>query len=68
MWAILLGYVSHVLLVISSSANFYIYCIIGASLRTQLVTSIAATSGLCCRCCKWPCLPSFQALVYCCQY
>ena len=48
-WAILLGYVSHVLLVISSSANFYIYCIIGASLRTQLVTSIAATSGLCCK-------------------
>ena len=33
-------------------ANFYIYCIIGASLRTQLVTSIAATSGLCCSCCE----------------
>ena len=35
LWAIFLGYVSHVLLVINSSANLIIYCIIGAKLRQQ---------------------------------
>ena len=35
-WAILLGYVSNVLMVINSSANLVIYCIIGANMRKQL--------------------------------
>ena len=35
-WAILLGYISNVLMVINSSANLVIYCIIGANMRKQL--------------------------------
>ena len=39
-WIILLGNISHVLLVLNSSANFYIYCVIGANLRHQLKMAI----------------------------
>ena len=35
-WAILLGYISNVLMVINSSANLVIYFIIGANMREQL--------------------------------
>ena len=35
-WAILLGYISNVLMVINSSANLVIYCIIGANMRQRL--------------------------------
>ena len=43
-WEIYLGYISQVLLVINSSANFYIYCIIGANNREQFNLKF---------CCKW---------------
>ena len=45
-WSIVLGFVSHVLLVINSSANLFIYCAIGAKFRAKCWAYILCRSML----------------------